>query len=325
MNLFSPVRPRNLRELLRWKLGLGPREESEIFGSDAGAPQTGPGRVAPDLPRLHGPEHGRVQATWIGHASFLLQLDGVNVLTDPVFSQRASPVQFAGPRRLIAPGISLDDLPPIHAVVISHNHYDHLDAGTIAALARRSHAVAGFRCYAPLGLRRVLLRFGVRAEGIVESDWGGEWPQGPVRFRCVPVHHWSSRWPWDRRNTLWCGWVIEGPSGRIFFAGDTAFRAPLFELLRDTHPGRPFDLALLPIGAYRPRWFMRDSHMDAREAVEAHRLLRARRSLAMHWGTFKLTDEPLAEPPRLLAKAMREAGVAEAEFTLPKLGETILI
>lgn len=337
LNLFDPRPLRGLGDILRWQLGLGPREESEIFEDDAlAAADDLPARVSPDFERLRQPAPERAQVTWIGHATCLLQLGGVNVLTDPVFSQRASPVGFAGPRRRVAPGIALEDLPPIHAVLISHNHYDHLDAGSIAALARRSRAVTGFRCYVPLGLRRALVRFGVDAGQVAESGWGGEWTHGEaVRFRCVPVHHWSSRSPFDRRATLWCGWVIDGPgdgtdrgrSGRrIFFAGDTAFRAPLFALLRDTHEGQhPFDLALLPIGAYRPRWFMRDSHMDAREAVEAHRLLGARRSLAMHWGTFRLTDEPMSEPPRLLAKALREAGVPAEEFTLPKLGETVLI
>ena len=221
-------------------------------------------------------------------------------------------------------------MPPVHAVLISHNHYDHLDAGSLAALAQRHPAALRF--YVPLGLRRTLVRFGVNPGQIVESDWGGEWSHDAdprVMFRCVPVHHWSSRSPWDRRATLWCGWMIDtgGEAGelRLFFAGDTAFRAPLFELLRGTPPRRQIDLALLPIGAYRPRWFKRDVHMDAREAVEAHRALGARRSLGMHWGTFQLTDEPVGEPPRLLAKARREAGLADAEFTLPKLGETILI
>ncbi len=338
LNLFDHQPPRGFADLLRWKFALGPRDAPAVPGASDDSPAI---PVPPDLARLHAPpDPGRVQATWIGHATFLLQFRGVNVLTDPVFSERASPVQFAGPRRECPPGVALADLPPIHAVLISHNHYDHLDAGSLTALAARRGSDDGtenFRIYAPLGLHRTITGFGVPADRILECDWGNQHAHGPLTFRCVPAHHWSSRSLWDRRATLWCGWVIDdlrshdpdagdaNAARQILFAGDTAFRAPLFELLRAAHPHRCFDLALLPIGAYAPRWFMRNVHMDAREAVAAHQLLGARRSLGMHWGTFKLTDEPLAEPPRFLAHARQEACLTEEEFHVLQPGETIVI
>ena len=314
-------RPRGFLDVLRWKLRLRPGDASEIFPVDAARPPYRPEVAVPDLARLRAPEPGRIQATWIGHDTFLLQVGGLNFLTDPHWSQRASPVPWAGPRRLVAPALAFEDLPRLHAALLSHNHYDHLDRQTVRRLIVREAAHPGFRFYAPLGLGRWLARMGARAS---EVNWGDcHRLSEEVTCTCVPAQHWASRSPTDRRRSLWCGWVIEAAGRKVYFAGDTGWAEGLFEEL-----GRefgPFDLALLPIGAYAPRWFMADQHADPRDAVHIHRAVRARRSLGMHWGTFVLTDEAPAEPPLLLAKALSEAGVAPDEFQAARLGETVVV
>ena len=314
-------RPRGFLDVLRWQLGLRPRDASEIYPAGAPPETYRPEVIAPDLARLHAPDPTHIQATWVGHATFLLQVGGLNFLTDPHWSNRASPVQWTGPRRLVPPAIAFDDLPPIDAVLVSHNHYDHLDHETVRRLTIRERASPDFRFHAPLGLARWFARMGAPVR---EATWGDRHLlRGGVTLTCVPAQHWSSRTPTDRRRSLWCGWVIEAPGRRVYFAGDTGWTDGLFEEL-----GReqgPFDLALLPIGAYAPRWFMADQHADSRDAVRIHRAVRSRHSLGMHWGTFVLTDEPPAEPPRLLAKALAEAEVNPREFQAAKLGATVAV
>lgn len=252
--------------------------------------------------------------TWIGHASFLIQLDGLNILTDPVFAERCSPVQFAGPQRLAPPGLDFADLPPIDLVLISHNHYDHLCESTVRRLAA-GHPDVHF--IVPLGLQRWFSRR--RIGNVIELDWWQAMQVGKARVHCVPVQHFSGRGPFDRDATLWCGYVLELAGRRIFFAGDTGYSKDFADIAA-RHPH--IDLALLPIGAYDPRWFMAPVHVNPEEAVQIHRDLGAKLSVAMHWGTFRLTEEPLDEPPKRLLSALQAAGLDSADFVVMQHGET---
>jgi L-ascorbate metabolism protein UlaG (beta-lactamase superfamily) len=260
----------------------------------------------------------RPRVWWLGHACLLLRLHGRWVLTDPVLFERASPLSFAGPARKVATAATVDALPPIDIVLISHNHYDHLDRPTIAALARRA-ARGGYatRFIAPLGLAGTLRAFGAR--DVSEHDWWDHVPHGGIDFRCVPAQHWSARTPWDRNRTLWCGWTAQAGGKCFYFAGDIGWWDGIAEIGERCGP---IDVAALPIGAYAPRWFMRGQHIDPAEAVRAYRRLRARHALAIHWGVFELADDALDEPPRLLRAALAEAGLRDDDFWLLKQGES---
>lgn len=260
---------------------------------------------------------GRIAATFIGHASWLVQIGGVAVLIDPVWSPRASPLPFAGPRRVRAPGQPLDALPGVDLVLVSHNHYDHCDLATLRQLQAR---------WAPpsvtsLGTGRLLRKAGLQAPR--ECDWWDSVEVAGLRVTYVPSQHFSARTPFDRNRALWGGFVIQAPDGAtVYFAGDSGWCPHFSEI------GRHFeriDLALIPIGAYAPRWFMRTQHMDPEEAVRAHLACGARASLAMHFGTFfRLTDEPIDEPAALLEAAKALHGVAPGAFRVPGFGETLV-
>jgi N-acyl-phosphatidylethanolamine-hydrolysing phospholipase D len=253
--------------------------------------------------------------TWIGHASFLLQIGGVNVLTDPHLTARASPLSFAGPRRHVQPAFDFDTLPHADVVVISHNHYDHLDLETVSRLNRQIGGPPAF--FVPLGLKAWFQAHGI--DNVTELDWWDSADCLGLKLTLAPVQHWSSRTPWDRNKTLWGAWVVEHPRLRFFFGGDFGYSPDLADI------GKRFgsiDLAALPIGAYEPRWFMRVMHANPEEAVRAQRDLNARYAVAMHWGTFRLTDELLDEPPKKLAEALSKAGVEPERFFLMKHGET---
>ncbi|HUR88089.1 MAG TPA: MBL fold metallo-hydrolase [Ramlibacter sp.] len=277
--------------------------------------------AAPELARLQS-NRSEASVTWIGHASALVQCGGLNVLTDPVFSERASPLSFAGPKRAQPPGIALADLPPIDVVVISHNHYDHLDVDTVRALDDRSQGRT--LVLVPLGLKPYLEQRGVR--NVAELDWWDQRTVNGVEFRLVPVQHWSARSLGDRNETLWGGWAVFAPGLRWYFSGDAGYsrdfadtRASLASHAKD---GVLFDVALLAIGAYEPRWFMKQQHMNPAEAIQAHKDLGAARSIGIHWGTFQLTDESLDTPPRDLALAREAMHMAPGEFSVLKIGET---
>ncbi|GAB3775444.1 MBL fold metallo-hydrolase [Ramlibacter monticola] len=261
-------------------------------------------------------------ATWIGHATVLVQSGGLNILTDPVFSERASPVTFFGPKRAQPPGIALADLPPIDVVVVSHNHYDHLDRLSAVQLNERSGGRTLF--LVPLGLKDFLARQGIA--NVVELDWWDAYRHEGVEFRLVPVQHWSARGLHDRYDTLWGGWAVFAPDLRWYFSGDAGYSGHFAEtrerLAVQAREGTLFDLALLAIGAYEPRWFMREQHMNPAEAVRAHQELGARRSLGIHWGTFTLTDEALDQPPVDLAAARQAQGLAAGDFFVLPIGGT---
>jgi L-ascorbate metabolism protein UlaG (beta-lactamase superfamily) len=286
---YNPDAPqvRGLREFLRWKLTSRP-ESSPSFIPDV-EPAIPPRRV----------EGSGLRTTLVNHSTVLLQQQGSNILTDPIWSERASPLSWAGPRRRRKPGVSWDDLPPIDTVLISHNHYDHLDLPTLRRLAARGDSTF----VVPAGLTRLL-----RSENIGpahELDWGESVSLPGFTVHCVPALHFSSRGIYDRNMTLWCGYVIECPERLIYFAGDTGFGRH-FAQIREKF-GSPH-LALLPIGAYEPRWFMSPVHMAPDEAVRAHDILAAQTSIAIHHGTFQLTDEALDTPQKqLIACAQQES------------------
>jgi N-acyl-phosphatidylethanolamine-hydrolysing phospholipase D len=248
--------------------------------------------------------------TWIGHATFLVKMDGATLLTDPMFSARASPLSFAGPPRLVAPGVPLDALPRVDFALVSHDHYDHADLPSLRALIAR-----GTRIVAPTGLSDV-----VRAAG-GEATCLGWWEHVDVaglRVHCVPAQHFSGRGLTDRNRRLWAGWVVEGRGRRFYHAGDTGYFAGFAEIGRRLGP---IDLAAIPVGAYLPSEMMRPVHLDPEEAVQAALDLRATRAVAMHFGTFDLTDEPLDEPPaRFLAEAGRR-GLGDRAWVM-RVGET---
>ena len=242
-------------------------------------------------------DDGRIRVTWVNHATLLVQFDGVNLLTDPIWSERCSPVSFAGPKRHRRPGIRFEDLPPLDAVLVSHNHYDHLDIPTLKRLRAP-------RILTPLGNSAIMARHGVA--NAADLDW---WQEAAISDRVkvtqVPAQHFCARGLHDRNATLWGGFVISGPSGHVYFAGDTGWGKHFAEI------GERFGeirVALLPIGAYLPRWFMKSAHISPAEAVDAHFAVRARTSIAMHYGTFRLGDDGETEPVDDLRAALPKKG-----------------
>ncbi len=301
---------RGLGDLLRWQLGLDPNEPPFIPPDQL--PPYKPEVVKPDLPRIKNPGPDQIQITWVGHSTFLIQMEGVNMLTDPIFNDRSSPFSFGGIRRLAPPGLKLEDLPPIHVVIISHNHYDHLDKHTVEALGNKP------TYFVPLGLAEWFSKR--KIENVVELDWWQASSLAGLKFYSVPVQHFSGRTPFDRNETLWSGWIIQGKRGKIFFAGDTGY-SPIFRGIGERFG--PMSVSLIPIGAYRPRWFMKPVHGDPPEAVRIHQDTNSRQSIASHWRTFKLSGEPIEEPPRYLEKALKDAGIDEKKFILMRFGETL--
>lgn len=317
-NNYTSSVNKSAAELLRW------RREAARQGLPRPPLEPVP-TAAADLAFIHantGTGAARQPAvTWIGHVTMLVQAGGLNVLTDPVFGDRASPLAFAGPRRAQPPGVALADLPAIDVVLLSHNHYDHLDASSVEALDRRAKGSTLF--LVPLGLKPWLARRGIG--NAVELDWWEHHAVGGSEFHLTPVQHWSARGVGDRNRTLWGGWACFSPGLHWYFSGDSGYTkdfADTGERFAARNGPGGFDLALLGIGAYEPRWFMKEQHMNPAEAVQAHKDLRARQSIGVHWGTFSLTDEPLDEPPRALARARTEHGLAETDFSVMKIGET---
>lgn len=318
-NNHGDFEPKSLGQVLRWRWQAGrqglPRPPREPIPA-----------TAPDLDFLHANRGAAQQpaVTWVGHATVLAQLGGLSLLTDPIFSERASPLGFVGPRRAQPPGVALHQLPPIDLVLVSHNHYDHLDRASVHALSRQHGGRALF--IVPLGLRDWFQRQGITR--VVELDW---WQghavltvHGPAEVVLVPARHWSARGLTDRMKTLWGGFAVLAPDCHLFFAGDTAYSRDFtdirthFAARQQAGHGGGFDIALLPIGAYEPRWFMADQHVNVQEALKIHQDVGAKASLGVHWGSFELTDEPLDEPPRQLRAQRAALGLSpEQFFTLP--------
>lgn len=294
--------PRGFRALLRWQMGRNPPPWPDRVEVSA----------KPELPATLGP--GECAVTFVNHVTFLLQFDGLNVLTDPVWSERVSPFSFAGPKRVHAPGIPFEDLPRIDLVLVSHNHYDHLDVATL----RRLHAAHRPVVVTTLGNRAFLADEGV--PDAVELDWWqAHEPRPGVKVTITPAQHFAARSLTDRFRTLWGGYVLETPAGRLWFAGDSGYFDGFTEIGRRLGP---FDLAFIPIGAYEPRWFMEPVHCTPAEALQIHRDVRARRSLAMHFGCFPLADDGFDQPVRELEAARPASGLSSDEFAVPVVGQT---
>jgi len=258
-----------------------------------------------------------IRATFIGHASHLIQTAGLNLLIDPVWSERATPFGNLGPRRVRPPGIAFDDLPKIDVVLVTHGHYDHFDVETIARLVQRDRP----RIVAPLGNDATILQRVPDAK-VIALDWHSQTElSGAIKVTLVPTKHWTARGLFDRNKALWGGYVIETPAGRIYHVTDTGYHDSLFRETRERYG--PFRLAIIPIGAYEPRWFMREQHVNPEEAVRVLQDCGAEQALAHHFGTFQLTDEAIEAPVIALREACASRGIADGKFRILDPGQAL--
>jgi L-ascorbate metabolism protein UlaG (beta-lactamase superfamily) len=299
---ITPAAPKGFLSLIKWRLTKdeGPWRKW-VEAKPGPAPEK---RV----------DKSELRITFINHSTVLIQIDGLNILTDPIWSERASPVSWAGPRRVRPPGIRYEDLPPINVVAVSHNHYDHLDIPTLMKLSADHHP----KIFTALG--NDLLMKENKITNVQSMEWweSVELSNG-VTLTCVPAQHWSGRGFGDRMTNLWCGFVIKGFAGTVYFAGDTGF-GPHFKLIADRYG--PIDVALLPVGAFRPRWFMQSSHLSPADAILAHQVLEAKQSIAIHFGTFNLGDDGETEAVDLLRQEIKKSGAA---FHILDFGESLAI
>ena len=294
----------------------------ERLGKSIAQPTADLSPAAADLQAIGAPK--AAQVTWIGHATALVQMGGFNILTDPHFSERAGPVQFAGPKRFQAAGLTLAQLPRVDAVVISHNHYDHLDLNSVRALAALPEAPI---FYVPLGIDDWFKTHVPNAK-VFKTDWqekhvlkkspGKSGDELVMQF--LPVQHWSSRTPFDRLATLWGSWALLAGNKSVWFSGDLGYSEDTANIAKQYPQG--FDLSLIAVGAYEPRWFMKGQHINPEEAVTIHRQIGSRKSVGIHWGTFSLTDEPLDQPIADLAAARKLQSVDDRSFVLLRHGQT---
>lgn len=300
---FTPDarKPEGFGGVLKWMLNRERGEWQEDLNEAYGA-----------HPLAHEKENIRI--TFINHSTFLIQVDGLNILTDPIYSKRASPFGWAGPKRMRLPGIKFEDLPRIDAVLISHNHYDHLDLPTLRTIFGGHHP----KFITPLGVKALLENESISS--VIDLDW---WQQSnlsdSVSVTAVPAQHFSGRGFFDRDATLWCGYVIKTSKGSIYFAGDTGYHPTMFKEIGDR--SGPIKISLVPIGAYKPYWFMSAVHTSPEDAVKVHLDLKSEQSIGIHFGTFPLADEGYTEPVKDLASALSKHKVSERSFITLKQGE----
>jgi len=294
-----------------------PLERMKFIGPRLWAATVHPRSV--NLPRVENDgtafKNNRTAATvtWVGHSTLLIQLNGVNILTDPHWSDRASPFTFAGPKRLMPPGVPFENLPPIDLVLISHDHYDHLDVETVRRLAQLHHPIF----LVPLGLKAWFADIGITE--VEELDWWESRRVKGLTVTCLPAQHFSGRSLWDRNQRLWSAWAVAGATKRIFFAGDTGYYPVFKEIGKRLGP---FDLAAIPIGAYLPRVMMKMTHLTPEESLQLLDDIQGQRFVAIHWGTFDLTEEPIEEPPQRLEAEAKRLGLDLTKVWVLKHGET---
>ncbi len=295
------MKPRGFLDIIKWRLTSDRSPWPENLASSYG--ETPPERF----------KNQGIHYTVINHSSVLIQVDGVNILTDPIWSERCSPFSWIGPRRVISPGLRLDQLPPIDIILISHNHYDHLDIPTLQKICRKNDPAV----LTGMGNAELLEENGIK--NTIELIWWQSETQKDLEFHFVPAMHFSGRGLIDRNKTLWGGFVIQTSRGSIYFAGDTGYGGFLKYV---NERFGPFALAFLPIGAYRPQWLMQDVHLDPEQAVQVHKELKIERSVGIHFGTFQLSDEPYDEPGRLLQESLAKANMAPESFEVPCFGQS---
>lgn len=302
--------PENMkrRGMMRWLTDLLAASDEQNY-----RPQI----MAVDMERIHRPDPDIMQVTWIGHATFLVQVSGKNILLDPVFSDRASPFPFFGPKRWAPPAIVLKYLPPIDAVMISHNHYDHLDVETIRMLGDVP------MYFVPLGLKHWFRDKGIDPERVTELDWWESAKLDGFNMTFVPAQHFSGRMILDLNRSLWGGWVVSNDKHNLYYAGDTGYNNLQFKQI-GARLG-PFDLSVIPIGAYEPEEILKKIHVSPKGAVKIHKDVKSKQSIAAHWGTFRLTIEPMAEPSLYLERVLKEQNIPLNEFRALKFGETITV
>lgn len=297
---YDNIKAKGLFDVLKWAANRNKGEWKEIHENPTTIPE---------------PTEKELTAYFINHATFLIQWENLNILTDPIWSERTSPFSFAGPKRKRPPGIAFHKLPQIHYVLLSHNHYDHLDLPTLKRLWKRDKP----KIIVPLGVELYLKLKNI--DTVASLDWWEKYSGENFEIELVPSQHFSGRGMLDRDKTLWGGYIITNNEKKVYFMGDTGYNERMFDDIKNKHP--KIDLAMIPIGAYKPRWFMSPIHISPEEAVHIHKKMNIKKSVAMHYGTFPLADDNQNDAPLELKKALKENNIPEKDFILLEEGNKV--